>query len=144
MTEFSFSYNGSNYRGTFNTREAALAAALKGIGGLDVLPQTIYVGRRVPADPHASGLARQVVAIIRARATDDLGDMGTEYLARITPAQLGSLDASLQGAVLGWLLKNDLLGAQFRVDSVSEHAVPTVPQTHAQTPVEVSSLGVEE
>ena len=144
MTEFSFSYNGSNYRGIFNTREEALSAALKGIGGLDVLPQTIYVGRRVPADPHASGLARHVVAMIRARAADDLDDMGTDYLARITPGQMASLDSSLQGAVLGWLVKHDLLRPRFGIDSVSEHPVPTVPQTHAETNLEVSSLGIEE
>jgi hypothetical protein len=116
MTEYSFSYNGTNYRGAFGTREEALSAALKGIGGLDVLPEAIYVGRRVPADPHASGLA----------------------------VQLASLDSALECAVLGWLSKNDLLSGLFRIDSVSEHPAPTVPQNHTQTPAEVTSLGVEE
>jgi hypothetical protein len=142
MTEYSYSYNGSNYRGNFSTREEALSAALKGIGGLDVLPEAIYVGRRVPADPHASGLARPVLAAIRAQAADDLGN--ADYLTRITPAQLSSLDSALETAVLGWLSKNDLLSGQFRIDSVSEHPAPTVPQTHTQTPAEVTSLGVEE
>jgi len=144
MNEFSYSYNGSNYRGTFNTREEALAAALRGIGGLDVLPPAIFVGRRVPADPHASGLAKIVLAAIRARAADDLGDAGTDFLSRVTPQQVANLDSAIASAVLGWLSKHHLLGAQFRVDSVSEHPVPSVPQTHSESTAEVTSLGTEE
>jgi hypothetical protein len=144
MAEFSYSYNGSNYRGVFTTREEALQAALKGIGGLDVLPLAIFVARRVPADPHATDLARHVLSVIRARAADDLEDAGSDYLARVTPQQVATLDSALQTAVVNWLSTNDFLNRQFHVDSVSEHPIPNVPQTHSAPVVEVSMLGIEE
>lgn len=139
---FAYSYNGENYRGAFATREEAAAAGLRAIGGLDVLPQTIFVGRMVAANVHAQKLGRAVVGEMRARAADNGVESDGGFLARVTPDQLRALDAAIECTVLGWLQKSDLAPRQFRVDSISEHPVPPVPQVRSMpNGDEVSDLG---
>src|SRR4051794_17697906 len=53
---FAYSLNGENYVGAFANREDALAAGLDAARdprNLLLSPQTIFVARRVEADPHA-------------------------------------------------------------------------------------------
>jgi hypothetical protein len=144
MDKYAYSYNGENYRGAYATREEAFQSALRHMGGLLVLPSTIYVGKIEPANPHARGLSRLVAKEMAARARSDSGGAGGDFLAQLTPQQLSELDQQLELSILGWLQKNQLMPTFFSVDAISEHAVPPVPHTSESGRTdEVKDLGPE-
>jgi len=143
--KYVYSLNGSEYTGHFETREAAESAGLVAARRSDLLPESIYVGRAVAPDTMASGHARAVLAHMTARAREQSADGSFTYLADVPKAQIEELDKSLETTILGWLAKHELLPTFFRVESISEHAVP-IPPENRQRPVEkeVYDLGVAE
>ena len=71
---FAYSLNGENYTGAFAAREEALAAALD--AAQDPMntnpPQSVFVAKRVEADPHAAGHARTVLREMAWQAHDEV------------------------------------------------------------------------
>jgi hypothetical protein len=121
---FSYSFDGERYVGTYETREEALAAGLAKARQSADGPQTVYVGRRVPANPMASGHARAILSHMTARAREQAGSDGNGYLANLSRNQIEDLDRTVETAILGWLTRSKLLPRHSHVESVSETPVP--------------------
>jgi hypothetical protein len=126
---FAYSLNGENYIGSFASREEALSAALDAAGDPLNLnpPQTVFVGRRVEADPHASGHGRTVLREMAWQAHDEVGAPAAKYLNKVGDPEIQELDGAIEQVVLDWLRKHNLLPTYFRVEGISEHPVPLAP-----------------
>jgi hypothetical protein len=126
---YAYSLNGENYTGTFASREGALSAALE--AAADPLnlnpPQTVFVGRRVEADPHASGHARTLLREMAWQAHDEVGAPAAKYLNKVGEHEVRELDGAIEQVVLAWLGQHNLLPTYFRVEGISEHPVPLAP-----------------
>ena len=141
---YAYSLEGQRYIGAFETREQALTMALEAARQRQAPPETVFIGRSVPADPKASGHARIILSNMAARAREEAGDAGDGYLQSLPRDQIEELDAELEITILGWLTKHQLLPTFFRVESISEHPVP-MPRTAADAPSdEVHDLGVSD
>jgi hypothetical protein len=119
--------NGENYVGAFAAREEALAAGIEATRESLDPPQTIYVARRVEADPHASGHARTVLREMAWQAHDVVGPSAATYLHKLSDDQVNELDLALEKVILEWLRRNELLPTYFKVEAISEHPVPQLP-----------------
>jgi hypothetical protein len=123
---YAYSLNGENYTGAFATRDEALAAALD--AARDPLntspPQSVFVARRVEADPHAAGHARTVLREMAWQAHDEVGAPAANYLNQLSDEQINELDGLIEHALYDWLRKHDLLPTYFKVAGISEHPVP--------------------
>jgi hypothetical protein len=122
--KYAFSLNGEHYRGSFASREEAVAEALDAARRAADVPQTVFVGRRVPGDSKASGHARAVLSHMAARAREQFGEAASGYLANLDKTQIESLDEMLQTVVLGWLEHNDLKPTFFKIEAIGEYRVP--------------------
>ncbi len=122
--KFAYSLNGEEYRGAFASRDEAVKEALEAARRSSDAPPTIYVGRRVAADPKASGHARAVLSNMAARAREEFGDAASSYLTGLSKPQIENLDESLELVVLGWLQRNGLTPTFFNVEAIGEHSVP--------------------
>ena len=131
---FAFSLNGENYTGAFQNREQALAAALAAASDPMNLaqPQTVFVARRVEADPHAAGHARTVLREMAWQAHDEVGAPATTYLHELTDDQIKELDSAIESVLYEWLRKHELLPGYFKVAGISEHPVPTAPSVNGK------------
>src|SRR5688500_1909140 len=124
---YAYSLNGENYTGTFATREEALAAGIEAARESLDPPQTIFVARRVEADPHATGHARTVLRELAWQAHDEVGASAANYLHKLSDDQVNELDLAIEKVVLEWLRRNELLPTYFKVEGISEHPVPQPP-----------------
>jgi hypothetical protein len=119
--------NGENYTGSYAAREEALSAALD--AATDPLnlnpPQTLFVGRRVEADPHASGHARTVLREMAWQAHDEVGAPASNYLNKLGDETIRELDGAIERVLYDWLRRHELLPTYFRIEGISEHPVPT-------------------
>src|SRR6184192_2901597 len=95
---YAYSLNCENYRGAFATREEALNAALEGARDpmLPIQPQTVFVARRVEADPHAAGHARTVLREMAWQAHDEVGAPASNYLHQLPTEQVRELDRAIE------------------------------------------------
>jgi hypothetical protein len=127
---YAYSLNGENYAGAFASREEALSTALDAAGDPLNLnpPQTVFVGRRVEADPHASGHARTVLREMAWQAHDEVGAPAAKYLNKVGDPEIRELDGAIERVLYDWLRKHDLLPTYFRVEGISEHPVPLAPE----------------
>jgi hypothetical protein len=123
--QYSFSLNGEHFRGSYSTREEALADAIAAARRGADSPQSVYVGRRVLADPKASGHARMVLSNMAARAREEFGDAGSSYLTQLPKQQVESLDESLEKTILAWLERNNLTPTFFKVEAIGQYPVPS-------------------
>ena len=121
---YAYSLNGENYTGTYTARDEALRAAIEAAGESLDPPQTIYVARRVEADPHAAGHARTVLREMAWQAHDEVGASAATYLHTLSDDQVNELDRAIEKVVLEWLRRNELLPTYFKVEAISEHPVP--------------------
>ena len=126
---YAYSLNGENYIGAFDSREQALSAALHAARDPSNLaqPQTVFVARRVEADPHAAGHAKSVLREMAWQAHDEVGARAANYLNELQPEQLGELDRAIESVLYDWLRKHELLPTFFKVEGISEHPVPPLP-----------------
>lgn len=133
---FAYSLNGENYTGAFTTRDEALTAALQAAQDPMNLvpPQTIYVARRVEADPHAAGHAKTVLREMAWQAHDEVGAPAANYLHQLPEDQIKDLDQSLEQVLYDWLRKHNLLPTYFKVEGISEHPVPQPPSVLTKSP----------
>jgi hypothetical protein len=129
---YAYSLNGENYTGAFDSREQALAAALQAARDPANVnpPQTVFVARRVEADPHAAGHAKTVLREMAWQAHDEVGAPAAGYLNQLQPEQLSELDRSIESVLSVWLRTHDLLPRFFKVEGISEHPVPPPPSIH--------------
>jgi hypothetical protein len=123
---YAYSLNGENYSGSFAAREEALGAALDAAADPMNLnpPQTVFVGRRVEADPHASGHARTLLREMAWQAHDEVGAPASSYLNKLGEGAIRELDHAIEGVLSEWLRKHGLMPTYFKVEGISEHPVP--------------------
>jgi len=139
--KYAYSLNGEHYSGSYSTRDEALAAAIDAAQRGEVTPQTVYVARRVAADPKASGHARAVLANMSARARDEFGD--ASYLAGLSRQQIENLDKSLELVIRGWLEHNELIPVFSKVEAIGQYPVPnSFTQQAEDDSLEVHEIGV--
>src|SRR6476646_10612997 len=120
---YAYAVNGENYTGTYAAREEALSTALEAAADPMNLnpPQTVFVGRRVEADPHASGHARTLLREMAWQAHDEVG-----------AGAIRELDGAIENVLYDWLRRHELLPTYFRVEGISEHPVPTPAQVNGE------------
>jgi hypothetical protein len=123
--QYAFSLNGEHFRGSYSTREEALADAFAAARKSADFPQTVYVGRRVLADPKASGHARMVLSNMAARAREEFGDAASTYMTGLPRQQVESLDHALEQTISTWLQTNNLAPTFSKVEAIGEYRVPT-------------------
>ena len=131
---YAYSLNGENYTGSYAAREEALSAALEAAADPMNLnpPQSVFVGRRVEADPHASGHARTVLREMAWQAHDEVGAPASTYLNKLGGGAIRELDGAIEHVLYDWLRKHDLLPTYFRVEGISEHPVPIPAQVNGE------------
>jgi hypothetical protein len=122
--KYAYSLSGDQYRGPFATREEALEQAMAAARKSSASPQSVYVGRMVPADGKSGGHARAVLSNMAARAREEFGDSASEYLAGLTKSQIEKLDTSLELVIRNWLQSENLMPAFFKVEAIGEFPVP--------------------
>ena len=122
---FAYSYDRESFNGSKDTRQDALKEALQKAPEQDASPEMIYVGKRVPIDPGASGLAEMVIGAMRRRVRESTGFEGTnDYLLKVDEHTLAELDDELDRVIRSWLTKHDLGPKQSKITAISEHPVP--------------------
>jgi hypothetical protein len=131
---FAYSLNGENYTGAFTTRDEALASALEAAQDPMNLnpPQSVFVAKRVEADPHATGHARTVLREMAWQAHDEVGAPAANYLNQLSDEQINDLDMMIERALYEWLRKYELLPTYFKVAAISEHPVPQLPSVNGK------------
>ena len=140
--KYAFSLNGEHYRGGYDSREEAVAEAMEAARRSQDVPQTVFVGRRVPGDCKASGHARAVLAHMAARAREQFGDAASNYLTNLNKGQVDSLDGMLETVILGWLERNDLTPTFSKIEAIGEYPVPVISTVRFQTDIrEVHEIG---
>ena len=143
---YAYSLNGENYEGVFGSREEALSAALDAAWDPTNLnpPQTVFVGRRVEADPHAAGHARTLLREMAWQAHDEVGAPAANYLNKLSDERIRELDAGIEHVVLDWLRRHDLMPKYFRMEGISEHPVPAAPAVQQTAGDSSSSSSADE
>src|SRR5687768_15720180 len=105
---FAYSLNGENYRGAYAAREDALRAALEAANDpMNLSPQTVFVARRVEADPHTTGHARTILREMAWQAHDEVGAPAASYLTNVPERDIRELDAAVEQVLLDWLRRHD-------------------------------------
>jgi hypothetical protein len=134
---FAYSLNGENYVGTFATREDALRAGIDAAHDpVQVIEaQTVFVARRVEADPHAAGHARTILREMAWQAHDEVGAPAVNYLRQLSDAQISELDGDIEKVLIDWLKRHDLMPTYYRVEGISEHPVP-IPRMNGKAAAE--------
>ncbi|MDP9173072.1 MAG: hypothetical protein M3O30_04295 [Planctomycetota bacterium] len=122
--KYTFSLNGDQYLGAFESRSEAVCEAIKAAHRAAQSPATVYVGRMVLGDPKSGGHARAVLANMGARAREEFGDAGSHYLAGLSKPQIESLDEAIELVITGWLQRNELMPTFFKVEAIGEYLVP--------------------
>jgi len=95
-------------------------------------PQTIFVARRVEADPHATGHAKTILHEMAWQAHDEVGAPARNYLTQLPEAKIKDLDSAVAGVIYDWLRRHELLPTYFRVEGISEHPVPAPPSMNGK------------
>jgi hypothetical protein len=139
--KYAYSLNGDQYRGAFSSRAEATQEAIAAARRAEDTPQSVFVGRVVPASAKADGHARAVISHMAARAREEFGDAASQYLANLSKAQIEELDGALELVVLGWLQQHELIPNFFKVEAIGEISVPTV---HSDERAEIEYREVQE
>ncbi|HEY7117801.1 MAG TPA: hypothetical protein VH475_14530 [Tepidisphaeraceae bacterium] len=131
---YAYSLNGENYTGSFAARDQALSAAIEAAWDPMNLnpPQSVFVARRVEADPHAAGHAKTLLREMAWQAHDEVGAPAANYLHRLGDEQVHDLDVAIEQVLYDWLRKHNLLPAYFKVEGISEHPVPAAPTNNGK------------
>ena len=139
---YAYSFDRETFRGRFETRRDAVAAARDALPLWPAAAEAIYVGRRIDPALHVHGYADLVLAEMRARALDN-GDAPVDHDGLPADARR-DLDAVLARALRDWLTAHDLVGDS-RIEEISEHALPLIAHVGGGggDEVEVGPVGVE-
>ena len=143
---YAYSLDRESFSGVFSSRQEAFQAGVKAADRLNAQVNEIYVGQRVAGDPQADMHSWEIIKCMRDRARAMAGDQANGFLANVTEQQAADLDGAIEAVVTRWLNNYKLAPTFFRIEAISEHAVPTV--THASfgkdDDGEVSDLGESE
>ena len=144
--QYTFSLDRELWTGSFETREQALAEALKRAAADPNAPLSVYVGQIAAVDPRVSGHAQAILNSIARRVRSELGEAAENMLADVSREQVCELDAAIAQAVVAWLGKHNLTHRFNRIEAISEHPVPSTPQVSAGPGGgrEVQEIGVGE
>lgn len=143
LGRFAYSLDHVTFKGNFETRAEALAAAKRDLATRDAPIEAIFVGRRVAVDPQASDHADGVIASMRRRMSDLTDD--SQYLRRVNDQQHADLDAALERTILDWLARHEFLPNTDRVENISEHPIPmAATMVRSTDDDEVDILGPEQ
>jgi hypothetical protein len=144
MSQYVYSLNGENWAGAFETRDAALAAAIAKCSGAIDPPGTVFVAELATGDAFADHLGKVVVEQMRAKARGS--EAGAKYLRGISATAMKDLDSDLERTVISWLQKHALLPQTSKVEAISEHSVPLPHRglTRGVNGKEVQDLGTAE
>ncbi len=143
--KFTYSFDRETFRGAHDTRQDALKKALDKLPELDISPEAVYVGKRVPIDPGSSGLAEMIIGAMRRRVRDETGDTSSQYLMRVNEHLLAELDDEIDRVIRAWLAKHELMPAHSKIIAISEHPIPQPSMTRAAgSSDEVGELGETE
>ena len=137
---YAYSFDREGFRGRFESRRDALAAARAALPLWPAQPEAIYVGRRIDPALHVHGYADLILEAMRGRALD-AGDVPADHDGLPAGARR-ALDAGLARTLRDWLVGHDLVGDS-RIEEISEHALPLVSHVGAGDQVEVGPVGVE-
>lgn len=149
MPQYAFSLNGENWSGAFDTRDAALGAAIQKCSGAADPPGTVFVAEIVAGEAFADRLASVLIKEMRTRARSRGVEGAARWLRELSAAQLTELDGQIERTLVGWLQKNQLMPQSFKVEAISEHSTP-VPHRGLARPSnngngkEVQDLGLAE
>src|SRR4029078_972485 len=86
--KYAFSFDRETFRGTFNSRQEALKAALEAGAHEADSPATVYVACRAPLDPHAQGHAETLIQRMRRAVRADVGPEGEAFLKLVSDQEL--------------------------------------------------------
>lgn len=143
---YAYSLDGQRYVGALDSREAALDAAIDAAHRAVIPPATVFVALRVAVDAGARGHAGEVISRMANRRREAMADsagVGNELL-RVSDSQIEELDHALEGVVLKWLDRHDLMPREFQVEAISEYPLPPPHETPEKDTFEVHELGVSE
>ncbi|MFT3785104.1 MAG: hypothetical protein QM770_02925 [Tepidisphaeraceae bacterium] len=141
VNRYAFSFDREQFRGDFDTRELALAAAYEAARELGGAVEAIYVGKRVPVPAQTDDHAESVVRAMRRRMLEKTGD--ANYLATVNEHVMADLDAAIELAIVDWQKRHQLQPAS-RVQAISEHPLPTVKEHAPVAPrSETRLIGVD-
>ena len=142
---YAYSLDRETFTGVFNTRDEAFRAGVRAADRLNANVTEVYVGQRVAGDPQANLHAWEVVKSMRDRARAAAGDDAIGYLAHVSEDQARDLDGAIESVILRWLGNYKIGPTFFRIEAISEHAMPTVAQCGVGSGEgEVSEIGESE
>jgi hypothetical protein len=107
------------FRGTFNSRQEALKAALEAAAHEADSPATVYVACRAPLDPHAQGHAETLIQRMRRAVRADVGPEGEAFLKLVSDQELADLDHEIYRTIRAWLSKHELLLPSGKLAAIS-------------------------
>jgi hypothetical protein len=136
--KFAYSFDRETFNGAFDSRQAALDAAMKVLRERSDMPEGIFVGQWAEPDPRSADHAESVVDAMR----DRWANSGAEgaFLQKVTHQQLADLDHELDRTIRTWLAKHNLAPRPTKVRAVSEHPVPNVHHVAANMAEKETSL----
>ena len=137
---YAYSFDREGFRGRFESRRDALAAARAALPFWPAQAEAIYVGRRIDPALHVHGYADLILEAMRERALD-AGDAPVDYDGLAADVRR-DLDAKLARTLRDWLVGHDLLGDS-RIEEISEHALPLISHVGDDDQIEVGPVGVE-
>jgi hypothetical protein len=123
---FSYSFNRETFLGNYETRQEALKEAIKKLSLQDRSVETIYIGKRQPIDPAIVGVGEMILAAIRRRVRDELGDTASQSLRSIDEHHLADLDAEVNNTIRAWVSEHGLLPELSKISAISEHLAPAM------------------
>ena len=135
---YAYSFDRETFRGEFDDRTAAVAAAERALPTWPAAAEAIYVGRLVRPQLPVADLGDVVLSEL----ADRRADSGQPPVAADADAR-DELDARLAALVRAWLDDHGLAGTA-RVEEISEHALPLIAHVpdHATADDEVELMGI--
>lgn len=138
---YAYSLDHENFQGVFNTRQEAADAAFEHAARMGLPLTEIFVGQRVLGDPMANLHAWSAIKSMRERARAAYGDAAAGYLSHVTAQQAEDLDRALETTILRWEQNYKIGPTFYRIESISEHPIPTSRQVESRDEHEVFDLG---
>jgi hypothetical protein len=141
---YAYSLDRITFVGEFQSRTAALQAALSAAQQLPDPPTEVYVGLKVLGDPQTTGHAQSTLRIMSDRARTAT-DSASQYLRKVAEQAEAELDELLSKTLTNWLTKHNLLPTFFNIESISEHSIRIPAQvTSPSSDNEVTEIGTSE
>lgn len=113
--QYSYSIDGENYSGFFDSREEAMLEAFASFEDYDI----IFTGRNFTPSRHVC--ADSVIEQVAVRTTEEAGDWADGYLCRVSKEATEELEQALQKVWDDWEAKHGFDPDWYNVTDVQEH-----------------------